>query len=266
MAVSGKTADLEWPYYLGTDKPPDMAAVTKAQADRAEALLTGASSQLLIVQDTGAPAAKAMSGDISISKAGVTQIGNNKLATGMYQDGSVTPVKLSSAARPVTWYAPKIIAAEESRTNTAFGTLTTADEIKEVVLPENGLIVVAYQAIWKESVAGAASSAIFLGANQLKYSPGDGEPIVSATGVNDASNPNVYKSLASFGHGLSSGGLAGTAYPGDVTTGQVIGVGTSNGPCYIFAAAGTYSVSIQFKSSSGSITAKNRKLWVWVQG
>jgi hypothetical protein len=34
------------------------------------------------------------------------------------------------------------------------------------------------------------------------------------------------------------------------------------GVCYVFAAAGTYDVSVQFKASSGSITAKSRKLWV----
>jgi hypothetical protein len=40
MAVSGKTAaPHEIPYFLGTDKPPDMAAVTKAIADRVHARL-----------------------------------------------------------------------------------------------------------------------------------------------------------------------------------------------------------------------------------
>jgi hypothetical protein len=38
MAVSGKTkAPYEIPYFLDTDKPPDMAAVTKALADKLDA-------------------------------------------------------------------------------------------------------------------------------------------------------------------------------------------------------------------------------------
>jgi hypothetical protein len=74
MAVSGKTADLQIPYYLGTDKPPDMAAVTKAMADKIESTFVGASSQLLIVQDTGAPAAKAMKGDATLAKDGTLAI------------------------------------------------------------------------------------------------------------------------------------------------------------------------------------------------
>jgi hypothetical protein len=68
-----------------------------------------------------------------------------------------------------------------------------------------------------------------------------------------------------------------TPYTEDFTTGQVVGAGPQmsvsatspqlvGGPCYIFAAAGTYTVSVQFKSSSGSVTAKNRKLWAWTLG
>jgi hypothetical protein len=79
MAVSGKTTKLEWPYFLGTDKPPDMAAVTKAQADRAEALLVGTAGQLLIVQNTGAPAAKAMKGDATLAEDGMLTIGAAKV-------------------------------------------------------------------------------------------------------------------------------------------------------------------------------------------
>jgi hypothetical protein len=53
--------------------------------------------KLVIVKD-GAAAYRAMSGDVSINKDGVTQIGNNKLATGMYQDGSVATAKVADAA------------------------------------------------------------------------------------------------------------------------------------------------------------------------
>jgi hypothetical protein len=89
----------------------------------------------------------------------------------------------------------------------------------------------------------------------------------------------------------AAGGLfsvtAGGAYSADVTTGQIAGFSTNAGtgvdnmaqelgggsvtytggrvgagPLYVFAAAGTYTVSVQFKSSSGSVTAKVRKLWV----
>ena len=60
----------------------------------------------------------------------------------------------------------------------------------------------------------------------------------------------------------------GVAYASDVTTGQIVNVGgsASGGVVTVFAAAGTYDVSVQFLAVAGSVTVKERKLWVWVQG
>jgi hypothetical protein len=115
----------------------------------------------------------------------------------------------------------------------------------------------------------------------------DGAPhtVAAATSSTTAN----FLPLSSCAYGLVSGG-GPNAYSGDLTTGQVVGVttGTSynlnveyngavqhpfgsatglfppvGGPCDIFAAAGTYTVSIQFKVVGGtSITVKNRQLWV----
>lgn len=185
------------------------------------------------------------------------EITNAKLA------GSITTEKLSQAK--LVWYTPKIIGTEESRTNVAFGTLTTADEITNVVLPENGLIVIGYKANFKSSVSGAGRAAIFLGANQLKASntAGSGAPVV----VEIATESTIFRLLtSSTGTGLVSASPETT----DVTTGMLLGGGmpsnTSNGLAFVYAAAGTYAVSIQFKASSGSITAKERKLWVATLG
>lgn len=93
MAVSGKTAaPHEIPYFLDGDAPPNMATVTKAMADRLQLRLNaidpgqviapggaGDVNKLLIVQNTGAAAAKAMSGDVTINAAGVAAIGANKV-------------------------------------------------------------------------------------------------------------------------------------------------------------------------------------------
>jgi hypothetical protein len=164
-----------------------------------------------------------------------------------------------------------IIATEESRTNTAYGTLTTPDQVSSVVLPTDGLICVAYQAMWKESVTSAGAAAIFLGSNQLTVAYNNAAtPQVQYAGL--AGTQDVYHALASSTSGLiGTTGTGSTAYTGDVTTGQSVGfidltttpVSVNAGACYIFAAAGTYTVSVRFKSTSGSVTAKNRKLWVW---
>jgi hypothetical protein len=165
--------------------------------------------------------------------------------------------------------AKSIVATEQSRENTAYGVLATPDEVS-VVLPENGLIAVAYQATWKESVQETARAAIFIGANQLVVAePSGGGGVLLAQQASIIPDvPLGFTTLASFGAGLISP-LAASSMPADATTGQVVGVVTGTvkygGPCYIFAAAGTYKISVQFKSSSGKVTVKNRKLWAWVQ-
>lgn len=156
----------------------------------------------------------------------------------------------------VTWYTPKVIATEQSRESASFGTLATADEIKSVVVPENGLILIGYSALWKSSAL-EGRAAIFLGANQLKSPVASGAPAVQETGSPGTS----FDWLATTSVGVSSSAGAGEATT--VTTGLTVGTSASSGGlCAVFAAAGTYNVGIQFKAISGSVTAKERKLWV----
>lgn len=164
-----------------------------------------------------------------------------------------------------------IIVTEETRTNTAYGLMTTPDRVQGIVLPTDGLICVAYQAMFKSTITGGSGkAAIFLGANQLKA------PIAAtaAPGVQEASSnnsaANVYRPLSSYYGGLI-GDHDATAYTGDVTTGQIVG-GENNtaqpqgGVCTIFAAAGTYDISVQFKDAAGTVSVKGRSLWVWTLG
>jgi len=166
-----------------------------------------------------------------------------------------------------------IIIQSESRSNTAYGTLTTPDQVSGIVLPTDGLIAIGYQATWQESVNAAARAALFIGANQLKLTNADiAAPVVQETGLNSGGT-SVNKPLATSNVGLVCSPTNTTAYTGDVTTGQVLGMNASSGVIgpwggftFAFAAAGTYTVSVQFKASSGSVTASNRKLWVWTIG
>jgi len=186
------------------------------------------------------------------------------------------------------------ISASQSTSSTSFTVLSTPDEVTGIVLPTNGLIRVWYQAMWQTSVAGAGQAAIFLGSNQVSIQGWDGttghEPLVqSAWGTTAATNEPLFSYFGGLGSGQS-----GTAYSADVTTGQIVGfanedggsIGTqlgvaqtsfgypssgvgsqsaiTGGACDIFAAAGTYTVSVKFKASSGTVTASNRKLWVEV--
>ncbi|MBJ7348666.1 MAG: hypothetical protein JHC87_08875 [Thermoleophilaceae bacterium] len=170
-----------------------------------------------------------------------------------------------------------IVATTEARSNTAFGLMTTPDRVQGITLPADGLISVAFQAIWQESVANAATAAIFIGPNELvinsaqNTAPSTGFASQATLG-GTAGRDSV---LATYPMGLSGWdgqGAMASGNSGDATTGQALGGGAklgtgsnakAGGICTIFAAAGTYDISIQFKASSGSVTAKNRKLWVW---
>lgn len=166
------------------------------------------------------------------------------------------------------------IAAEQARTNTAYGTLGTEDQVEDVAVPANGLVLLGYQAAWKESVNSAASAAIFIDGNQLKLAQDNqASPVEQFASIGGDVDAGTYKPLSTF-----PGGLAGvnatnpgdTAYTGDVTTGQLLGhyranhaVASAFGWCLIHSLpAGTYTFSVQFKATSGTVTVKQRKLWV----
>lgn len=158
------------------------------------------------------------------------------------------------------------IPAAEVRTNTAYGLMTTPDQVAGIVLPTDGLIVVAYQALFRSSVAGAGSAAIFVGANQLRVQD---TPNRAPVGQAAVTSGTFYDPLATFGGGLVAGNATAGDHNSDVTTGQLVGLNTTvafGGLTAIFAAAGTYALSVQFKATSGSVTAKERRLWVWSMG
>lgn len=158
--------------------------------------------------------------------------------------------EFGAAVKPVTWYTPKIIATEETRENVAFGTLTTKDEITGVVVPSNGKLIVNYRAKAKSSVAGAGRIALFLGATAI------GSPTNAA--MEGKIEGTAFGTLRTEGNALTFAEAIGTP---DVSTGFVIGTALE-----VSVAAGTYVVSAQYKASSGSVTAKERKLWVEVHG
>jgi len=171
-----------------------------------------------------------------------------------------------------------IIATEETITPGGVNTfMTTPDRVSNLVLTTDGLIFVALQAMWKESVNNSARALITLNGNDIVRA-NDRSPVGPTVtgGTALATTADTYKALVSFPGGLQ--GIAGdaTAYTGDLTTGQLIGVMTNGsvlagsgyfGFMTIFAAAGTYEVGLKFTTNTGgTVTAKNRKLWCWTMG
>lgn len=180
-----------------------------------------------------------------------------------------------------------IISTTESRTNAAYSTLTTPDQVASVVLPSGGLMAISYHAIWQETVSTAARAAIFLGSNQLKVQqPTTAAPVAQAA-YTGSGNTSKDTPLFTYSGGLVSATTQLTGTTSNVTTGQVlgggapgsagmnidiggttsqIGAGPFGGPVYVFADPGTYTVSVQFKASSGTVTVHDRRLYVWTIG
>lgn len=185
-------------------------------------------------------------------------IGDDNLTAGTV----LTPLGLGATRRGV-----KVTATQESRTNTAYGTLTTADTVT-VTVPTNGLIFVQFSAQVLMGTASATGNVgLFVGATQARtvlpavathqpledngggISP-DWDYVFTSPGAVDQASGSIFWSNVSGGDATDPG-----------VTPNAIGQ-----PIAIDVPAGTYAVSVQFKASSGSISARNRKLRVWTMG
>lgn len=199
---------------------------------------------------------------------------------------AVDPILLRAGGQAKACSVP----AEQARTNTAYGELGTPDRVEGLVVPDtNAIVEILYQAQWKESVHQASRAAIFLddggGAEQLRAIQRGGVAAITLAayqGSDTGSVVNHYRPLLSNGFGLISVDDNQAAPIAEPDTGLVvpwvgltpaIELGGSivedtsltavpkDGICFVRGlAAGTYAVSVQFKASSGSVTAKERLL------
>lgn len=238
--------------------------------------------------------------DMAAGTVGTTQLTNLGVTTGKLADGAVTTAKvldgsllgddlavaeatrLGLSSSGVVRRGKCIIPGTESRTTTSYQLMPTPDQVTSLVLPTDGLIVVLYHAEWQQTNADKGRAAIFLNSNQLKVPDAPG----GFYGVTSAYIPteNDWNPLSSFPLGLASGN-DNIDISGITTTGVAVGLSNNNskfttdagnqtiahpgGPCYIWAAAGTYNVSVQYRVQGGggdTVFARNRKLWAWTIG
>ena len=108
------------------------------------------------------------------------------------------------------------IPTEQTRESSTYGTLTTADEIKEVPVPKDGILKVGYTAAIKSSVSNEGRAAVFIGENQLKADKGGTSPATADV----ASKGTTFHHISSCPKGLETS-FAST-WTGDVTTGQAL--------------------------------------------
>lgn len=183
--------------------------------------------------------------------------GGGKLAAADLDDAA----KLGLSEAGIVRRGKSIVAASENFTQTSFGYAPTPDRVQNIVLPTDGLIFVVFDAAWQSSASGAGSAGIFVGSTIAKGVSGGSYPVTGGatsvgTGVNHLTSAPSTSGLVS-----ASGGY--TPLGSDP---QVIAENTSGSAAVIMAAAGTYDVGIKYKSTSGSVTVSDRKLWVWTVG
>lgn len=159
------------------------------------------------------------------------------------------------------------IETEQSTNSATFVTLATPDEV-EVLVPEHGIVLVRYRATWKQSVDKAAKVAVFIDENQLQaVSEGEAKLITVETSVNGSSagaRVNKFSLLRTTGSSLhslpSNEAEVAHEWEGDGTKG-VIGSSFEGGFFEIVGLpAGLHKISIRYKTSSGTVAAKNRSL------
>jgi hypothetical protein len=141
-----------------------------------------------------------------------------------------------------------------------------------VACPTDGLLIAGYSSLWKVSAAATIAAAFFIGPTggtqtQLKLpNPASGgAPVVQEATLSPGAATN-YGYLHSNRQGLGAI-LPGATDNTLVTTGLVLASPSGaqdGGLCYIFpGTADTFDVAVKYKNSAGTLSVKERRLWVW---
>lgn len=137
--------------------------------------------------------------------------------------------------------------------------LATPDRVTGVTVT-GGVIMVMYRALYQQSVASNSSWIIYLNTTQVKGNAASAPAALSFAGAASTADDEIIFTSSGTLNAVSAAG-AGNAT--DITTGQTLANAQYPGWLPIHVAPGTYDVSISVRVTSGNVTVKNRKLWVW---
>ena len=201
--------------------------------------------------------------------------GNRAVNTNHMRDGSVTTNKLSSSlagyvgvnTTSAVHRGYLSIPANQTTTSTTFTTLSTADQISNVIVPTNGVLIVYYSALWK--LVGAtndATATIFIGANPVVNWAANGAPI-AAQAILSATGDNY--GIFTTGGSYSTVASGFNSIPSPTSDSTAVTTGTVARPLVIDVAPGTYTVSVQYHvnpTAGGTLNVQGRTLRVYTEG
>lgn len=182
-------------------------------------------------------------------------------------------------ALPVRSRGASNVATEQGTASSTYTLLATPDRVQNLILPTDGMIMVwAHVGIRRASSQGRVG--LFLNNEQVRATPPvQGPNLFEEVVLTDSffGTSDRYISTAGRLYAPQSGFDSDDAYA-PATTGHRLGFGqvstgdpalqgeaVGGAPICIFAAAGTYDVSLRFRRTggSGNLSAFNRRLWAW---
>lgn len=160
------------------------------------------------------------------------------------------------------------IATEETTTSSTYTTLTTPDQVSNIVVPTDGLLYIGYRALVKQSSSAPPNGrvAIFIDSTQLQIRQANSASLTNQEAIISTTH---YAPLTSTFYGLDISAAADSTDTHAASTSANI-LAAYNGSNYVGGIAvvevpaGTYDISVRFNMPGGSPTlyAKDRKLWV----
>jgi hypothetical protein len=190
-------------------------------------------------------------GAVTANAMAAAAVGSQNLTAALAQDLGLNSG--SVVGRGVT-----NVAAAQTTSGTSFGFLSTHDEVTGITLATNGLIKIDYLAQVKVS-AGTGQAGLFI-------NPGSGYVALNFPAANNTFTQVTGSFTATHISPMVTNGNAltttasGSSDSTFVTTGMALP--SAGGSVIVMAAAGTYSIGVQYLNSAGTTTAQNRTLWV----
>lgn len=144
-------------------------------------------AKIIVGNASGVPTAVSLSGDVTVSNAGVMTIANNAITTAKILDGAITPAKMS-VVKPSTGYAQGVLSMKTIDSTRLKALLdTTTNELFSV---NAGEIVVAVQVYVQTAHALAAAAAVGVDAN-ARTAGADADGLIKTLDLN---TKGLYKS------------------------------------------------------------------------